>query len=870
MAKPIPYDDDSEPGDEDTRDKREVILYDDEVLQLMQGWTGGQSDPLYAISSMGGANEAWVFEDAISNLDSDIRKVKKISRDKYQLGKGTFTKKEIDELHQIRDALQMALDGTDGPHEAREVNAPGRRSWQGTDHNERAYNRVHNMLVGIILDGVKGVSPELPGHEWRLIPPEKADEYIERGRKVLADFESQSAPRGNAQKWLTRKTEELRRLLSDAEAVRSGARPQKMTPDDYETLKKSLTGPRAEPNDESWSYDDDSEESKWRRGVGPKPEWLKESSAPADVLRTLQPGDMVTVESAELPKPRKLVVTSLSQGGVYVSSGHVRPGHRGGGRLHARDGEVFYDPTVQQRPVRVSRLTRTTAALAEPGGAREPHHVSDFSTLPDLVKHAQAEGATHAIHGRKTWGDPAEAYLYFPRGDGSYEEAAVYRERGYLHVPAETARGVVSSLPSNAEPIGRPAGSGPSRRRHASLDEVGGKAAEPRTVAARREIEHELWLCQDCMIAEVNGDVSGLDDERAEEVQSGIERLVEQVGPLSANFQDGDGEEEFSRRSCDACGSRDAGAKYRFASFGKQARETREAPRAEPKKVHPNEPGQAGLYRYGTHTIWISSPGKGTWWATVRNRSRSKDKDFTARTFDEVMTIATQWIDSASGHPREARESHSVRDYIAVNRDDKVIAGPFKSHDEAGKHVPAGGYVKFTSGHLRRRTPPAPFPALHEESATEFKHLLNGTRFKFADQTPDGFGRETWTYVKTGHNTYRNPLSPQGKKYEHRIQNGNVRVIPEERDTHETEAGGRARSPKEEAGHREVAGKYLTKSGKVGVIIYRSHSRHHGMVFSYTGEWGAGSGISAKDMRDQVDEWLRQKRGVQIIIPFAQ
>jgi hypothetical protein len=98
---------------QDDRDHRLVTVYDDEALQLMPGWTGGQNDPLYAISSMGGQHEAWVFQDAIANLDADLRKVKKLGKGKFQLGKGTFTKKEIDELHTIRDALVMALESGD-------------------------------------------------------------------------------------------------------------------------------------------------------------------------------------------------------------------------------------------------------------------------------------------------------------------------------------------------------------------------------------------------------------------------------------------------------------------------------------------------------------------------------------------------------------------------------------------------------------------------------------------------------------------------------------------------------------------------------------------------------------------------------------
>lgn len=110
MSKPIPYDDDNNDGGGEERDMRKIAVYDEEALKLMQGWTGGETDPLYAISSTGGWNYAWVFTDAIANIDRDLSRVKKLGRNKFQLGKGTFNKAEIDELGYIRDALQMALD----------------------------------------------------------------------------------------------------------------------------------------------------------------------------------------------------------------------------------------------------------------------------------------------------------------------------------------------------------------------------------------------------------------------------------------------------------------------------------------------------------------------------------------------------------------------------------------------------------------------------------------------------------------------------------------------------------------------------------------------------------------------------------------
>ena len=90
------------------RDTRAVTLDNPRVMDLITGWWGSQDDPLYAIHSMGGTHEAWVFQDAIANLDAMLASVKKVGS-KYQLGKGTYSKKEIDELRTIRDALARAL-----------------------------------------------------------------------------------------------------------------------------------------------------------------------------------------------------------------------------------------------------------------------------------------------------------------------------------------------------------------------------------------------------------------------------------------------------------------------------------------------------------------------------------------------------------------------------------------------------------------------------------------------------------------------------------------------------------------------------------------------------------------------------------------
>ena len=154
----------SDNEDEDKRDESWVTLYDYEALKLMPGWTGGQDDPLYAISSSGGANYAWVFQDAIANLDADIARVKKIGRNEYQLGNGTFTKKEIDELHTIRDALVMTLDDPEN-YSSPESEEARRRPRTGLVMESKALAAARAKLAA------HGMSIQKTGHgDYRVYP----------------------------------------------------------------------------------------------------------------------------------------------------------------------------------------------------------------------------------------------------------------------------------------------------------------------------------------------------------------------------------------------------------------------------------------------------------------------------------------------------------------------------------------------------------------------------------------------------------------------------------------------------------------------------------------------------------------------------
>src|SRR5258706_552299 len=86
--------------------------------------------------------------------------------------------------------------------------------------------RAAYALVGIILDGVQGVSPDTGVRQHS---PDKADEILDRARRTLKDFESQKAQRGRTQRWMEHTTNELRRLIADAEAVRAGGPPKGVT-----------------------------------------------------------------------------------------------------------------------------------------------------------------------------------------------------------------------------------------------------------------------------------------------------------------------------------------------------------------------------------------------------------------------------------------------------------------------------------------------------------------------------------------------------------------------------------------------------------------------------------------------------------------
>jgi hypothetical protein len=76
-------------------------------------------------------------------------------------------------------------------------------------------------------------------------------------------------------------------------------------------------------------------------------------------------------------------------------------------------------------------------------------------------------------------------------------------------------------------------------------------------------IANDLWFCDDCLIAACNGDFTGMDDDRAKEVQNALGQLKGYPAP-DFDSETGEGIEEFSHWQCDCCGAL-PGRRHRFA-----------------------------------------------------------------------------------------------------------------------------------------------------------------------------------------------------------------------------------------------------------------------------------------------------------------
>lgn len=96
--------------------------------------------------------------------------------------------------------------------------------------------------------------------------------------------------------------------------------------------------------------------------------------------------------------------------------------------------------------------------------------------------------------------------------------------------------------------------------------------------AGMKVVRDDLWLCPDCMIVAVNGDVSGIQysygpegedavDKRIAEIYAGLEALGPHLVPDNEG-QYGDGHEEFAHKTCACCRHSWGGEWFRFAVLG--------------------------------------------------------------------------------------------------------------------------------------------------------------------------------------------------------------------------------------------------------------------------------------------------------------
>lgn len=96
-------------------------------------------------------------------------------------------------------------------------------------------------------------------------------------------------------------------------------------------------------------------------------------------------------------------------------------------------------------------------------------------------------------------------------------------------------------------------------------------------------VQDDLWLCDDCMLYAVNGDLTGIDysysgdeaEKRAKQVVRGVNSLGPHLVP-DFDSETGEGMNEFMSRACDACHQpRAAGSRYRFAILGPDTKKKR-------------------------------------------------------------------------------------------------------------------------------------------------------------------------------------------------------------------------------------------------------------------------------------------------------
>lgn len=77
----------------------------------------------------------------------------------------------------------------------------------------------------------------------------------------------------------------------------------------------------------------------------------------------------------------------------------------------------------------------------------------------------------------------------------------------------------------------------------------------------------DIWVCNDCLFAAYNGDLSGAREQDIPAVEAGLARLGPYLVP-DFNSNTGEGIKDHSLGRCDCCGSRLHGQRHRFAVLG--------------------------------------------------------------------------------------------------------------------------------------------------------------------------------------------------------------------------------------------------------------------------------------------------------------
>lgn len=348
--------------------------------------------------------------------------------------------------------------------------------------------------------------------------------------------------------------------------------------------------------------------------------------------------------------------------------------------------------------------------------ARESRQVADFNTLPDLLKHAQKEGATHADLTNQDTAFTHGTNIYFPHGD-RYSVARVWYENGYFHAQAPNERKIIRQLPRGVTPIAA----------HAQRRTSEHRAAEPNDAkdvldGLGRYLEHEGHDAarEASRIARL---IRGArNDRKVEEVLEEVNKLIGGHGVEAVRDENawdnyyGDtvatyvnmGDTYVTTLLYDTRNN-----EFHITSWGdwyekyeqeRDAEREEEAPESEPYDEDLEETrASVSMKKFEV----ISADGR-----VIAH--------ITAPNIEQARRDLTHWYPKGSTvrpSVRSARESAIVRDYIAVDRNDRRVAGPFRSQGEASQHVPPGGHVKFSSSQ-HRKAPPAPssYPIFRESA----------------------------------------------------------------------------------------------------------------------------------------------------------